>query len=103
MFKLAQTQIVPSSLKDGSLERKRDHCSQEGDVALTQLILQIDCMCADHHLLVRTHAMINSRQQVAQRFAGAGTRFNQQMLFFLKGGLYFADHYLLCFPRLILR
>ncbi|MNV44749.1 hypothetical protein D3C71_1365180 [compost metagenome] len=62
MFKFAQTQIVSSSLEDRSLERKRNGLGQQRDIPLPELILQIDRMRADHHLLAGLDALVNGRQ-----------------------------------------
>ncbi len=94
---------MPSPLKDRSFERKRHHARKQGDVALPQLILKINGMCADHHLLVGAHALIDCRQKVTQRFTGTGARLNQQMLLLLKSRLHLTDHNLLGFPAFILR
>ncbi|MNB93956.1 hypothetical protein D3C75_411000 [compost metagenome] len=74
MFKLAQTQIVPSALEDRSLEREGHHTRQKRDVALTQLVLKVDGMCAHHDLLSRAHTVVDGRKQITQGFAGTRTR-----------------------------
>ena len=47
-----------------SLKRERNHLSQHRNVPLSQLLLQIDRMRANHNFLFLLHTFINSRQQI---------------------------------------
>ena len=72
---------------------------QERNVFVEELFLQVLGAGGDHHSLAREEG----RDQIGERFAGAGARVHQQVAFLVERGFYRFGHFELAGAKLIAR
>src|SRR5439155_20311016 len=67
----SQADVVAAALEHGDLQRRGQQLVDEGQVAVGQLLLQVDRVRGDHRAALGARRPEQQRGQVAQRFADA--------------------------------
>ena len=90
-------EIIAASFHQCHLQLIADDLPNQWKILLQQLLLQIDRMRRHRHALAILRRPKRRRQQISERFAGAGARLNHDLLALIQGIGHFPRHVQLLF------